>query len=246
VRERGVRFEKVFNFRDVGGYETTDGRNVAWNRLFRADDLSRLDETDAKSFARLGIRTVVDLRRPNEVDEDGRIPQFDGFLYRHVHLMHPLWPRAEFADTAARVDYVIERYRELSIDAADGIGEALRLIAEPDAAPLVFHCIAGKDRTGVVAALTLSLLGVADDDVADDYALSEKAEAAAWNYRASLDPGLIGGRWTHFQICPREAMLGFLDDVRSRHGSIEGYAHDIGVTKEHLAAMRGHLLMTQP
>ena len=74
---------------------------------------------------------------------------------------------------------MIERYRELSTEATAGIGEALRLIADADAAPLVFHCIAGKDRTGVVAALTLTLLGVADDDVADDYALSERAEEAA-------------------------------------------------------------------
>ena len=106
----------------------------------------------------------------------------------------------------------------------------------------MFHCIAGKDRTGIVAALTLSLLGVADDDVADDYALSEWAEEAAWDYRASMDPSLIGGRWTHIQVCPREAMLEFLDDVRARHGSVEGYAADVGVTDEHIAAMRAHLL----
>ncbi len=233
-------FEKVFNFRDLGGYKTTDGRSVTWNRLFRADDLSRLSKTDSDRFARLGIRTVVDLRRPNEVDADGRIPGFDGFTYRHIHLIHPLWPRREFADQAERVAYVMERYRELSIDAAAGFGEALRLIADPDAAPLVFHCIAGKDRTGILAALTLSMLGVGDDDVADDYALSEASEAAYWNYRASLDPAITADR--NFVICPPEAMLGFLDDLRSRHGSIEGYAADIGVTKEHIAAMRGHLL----
>lgn len=240
--ERGVLFEKVFNFRDLGGYKTSDGRSVTRNRLFRADDLSRLSETDSERFARLGIRTVVDLRRTEEIDVDGRIPQFDGFSYRHVHLIYPMWPSREFADTTERVTYLVERYREMSIDAAAGFGEGLRLIADADAAPLVFHCIAGKDRTGILAALTLSLLGVADDDVADDYALSEWAEEAAWDYRASMDPSLIGGRWTHIQVCPREAMLEFLDDVRSRHGSIEEYAADVGVTKDHIAAMRGHLL----
>lgn len=239
--ERGVPFDKVFNFRDLGGYKTSDGRSVTWNRLFRADDLSRLSETDSERFARLGIRTVIDLRRPNEVEADGRIPQFDGFTYRHIHLVHPLWPRGEFADTAERVTYVRERYRELSIDAAAGFGEALRLIADPDVAPLVFHCIAGKDRTGILAGLTLSLLGVADDDVADDYALSEESEAAYWKHRRRQDPTITGRPW-NFVVCPREAMLGFLDDIRSRHGSIEGYAADTGVTKEHIAAMRGHLL----
>ncbi len=240
--ERDVPFERVFNFRDLGGYKTSDGRSVVWNRLFRADDLSRLTEADRERFAQLGIRTVIDLRRPNEVEIDGRIPQYDGFSYRHVHLIHPLWPRAEFRDAADRVRYVIERYRELSTEATAGIGEAMRLIADADTSPLVFHCIAGKDRTGVVAALTLTLLGVADDDVADDYALSERAEEAAWNFRASLDPTLVGGRWTHIEVCPREAMLGFLDDLRSRHGTVENYAAEIGVSKDHIAAMQHHLL----
>jgi protein-tyrosine phosphatase len=237
---RGVTFEKVFNFRDLGGYETADGRHVTWNRLYRADDLSRLNDADSERFAGLGIRTVVDLRRPEEVEIDGRIPQFDGFVYRHVHLVHPLWPQGQFTNAAERVEYLVERYRELSTDAAAGFGEALRLIADPGAAPLVFHCIAGKDRTGILAALTLSLLGVADDDVADDYALSEKSERAYWEYRRRLDPTVTGER--NFVICPREAMLGFFSDLRTRHGSIEGYAHDIGVTKDDIAAMRDHLL----
>jgi hypothetical protein len=72
----------------------------------------------------------------------------------------------------------------MSIEAADGIGEALRLIADPAAAPLVFHCIAGKDRTGMISALTLSLLGVDDETIADDYTLSEAAEESAWAYWA--------------------------------------------------------------
>jgi len=242
VTERGVSFTEVFNFRDLGGYRTADGRTVVWRRLFRSDDLSRLGEADRERFAALAIRTVVDLRRPEEVAVDGRIPEFDGFAYRHVHLVHPYWPRAEFADTPQRARYVVERYRELSVDAGDGIGQALRLTADERAAPLVFHCIAGKDRTGVVSALVLALLGVPDDDIADDYTLSEVAESAYWEYRKRTSPPVQGDRWTHITVSPRTAMLAFLDDLRARHGSIEGYVASVGVTGEHIASMRAHLL----
>ncbi|MGE5829347.1 MAG: tyrosine-protein phosphatase [Micromonosporaceae bacterium] len=239
--ERGVRFENIFNFRDLGGYPTADGRVLRWGRLYRSDDLARLAETDRERFAALGIRTVVDLRRTDEVTSDGRIPQFDGFTYHHLHLPHPYWPAAEFADTADRARYLVQRYHELTTEAADGIGAALRLIADERSAPLVFHCIAGKDRTGVVAALTLSLLGVADADIAADFELSELAEAGYWDYRRRNDPTLTRQRWTHFKVCPGEGMLTFLGELRARHGSVAGYCAAAGVTAEHVDAMRAHL-----
>lgn len=239
--ERRLRFENVFNFRDLGGYSTADGRVLRWGRLYRSDDLARLGELDRARFTALGIRTVVDLRRAEEVAADGRIPQFDGFTYRHVDLPHPYWPPAEFADTTERVRYLVQRYRELTTEAADGIGVALRLIADEHRAPLVFHCIAGKDRTGVLAALALALLGVADDEIAADFALSEISEAGYWDYRKRTDPTLTRRRWTHIQVCPGEGMRGFLDELRARHGSVAGYVAAAGVTADHVAAMREHL-----
>src|SRR2546421_7833212 len=100
--ERSVRLANLFNFRDLGGYSGAAGRSVVWRRLYRSDDLSRLTEAAQPDFSALGIRTVVDLRRPEEVAQDGRIPEFDGYAYRHVHLPHPYWQPAPFPDTAAR------------------------------------------------------------------------------------------------------------------------------------------------
>jgi protein tyrosine/serine phosphatase len=244
MAERAVSFTNVFNFRDLGGYRTTDGRTTRWQRLFRSDDLSRLGDDDRERFESLGIRTVVDLRRPHEIDADGRIPQLHDFSYHHIHLVHPQWPRATFADTGERASYVLERYREMSIEAGDGIGQALRLIADAEAAPLVFHCIAGKDRTGVVSALTLSLLGVPDDDIADDYELSEEAEPKVWAYLARNRPDMQGRVSQHITVNPRQGMLDFLADLRARHGSVAGYAAHVGVTLDHVSALRTHLLTT--
>ncbi|MBX6750467.1 MAG: tyrosine-protein phosphatase [Micromonosporaceae bacterium] len=234
VPDRAIPFSRVFNFRDLGGYPTIDGRTVAWRRLFRSDDLSRLTGDDAERFAGLGIRTVVDLRRPTEVAELGRVPSFAGVDYRHIHLVHQLWPPAEHTGPDDRVAFLIDRYREMAIEAREGIGEALRVIAEADAAPLVVHCIAGKDRTGIVAALTLYLLGVDEDAIIHDYTLSEPADASI---RA-----LLGKEPSRFPAAPAAVMHGFLSWLREHHGSVEAYVKSIGVTDDHITAMRAHLL----
>jgi protein tyrosine/serine phosphatase len=242
MAQRAVAFSNVFNFRDLGGYRTSDGATVRWRRLYRADDLAHLDNEDHERFAELGIRTVVDLRRPNEIEELGRVPEMAGVAYHHVHLVHPKWQLQPFQNTAERTDFVVERYREMSDVSADGFGQALRLIADADRAPLVFHCIAGKDRTGILAALTLSLLGVSDADVIDDYHLSELAEPRAWErYTRLRRPDLLGVI-RPYETSPRAAMAGFLADLRSQHGTVENYAASVGLTADHIAAMRAHLL----
>src|SRR5690606_28608366 len=124
---------------------------------------------------------------------------------------------------------------------AANIGEALRMIAEAERAPLVFHCLAGKDRTGIIAALTLSLIGVPDQIVAEDYALSERAEPLAWMHFSQSKPDLPK-RWTMFTVSPAEAMVAFLNFLRRQHGSIRAYVGATGVTADHIDSMRAHLL----
>jgi hypothetical protein len=139
----------------------------------------------------------------------------------------------------------VDRYLEMADLGAEGIAEALRTVADPGAAPLVFHCLAGKDRTGLVAAFTLHLLGVSDDDVADDYARSELAEAPNWEWQArrrAAGQAPPARRWEEFTISPREAILRFFSRVRQEHGSIPDFLQSIGVTRVHADAMRAHLL----
>ena len=215
-------------------------------RLFRADDLCRLQGEDLDRLTRLGVRTVVDLRRPAEVDARGRIPEAAGRTYSNVHVRHADWQPADFTAPDARTAYLVERYLEMADLGADGIGAALRLVAEPHAAPLVFHCVAGKDRTGLVAAFTLYLLGVSDEDIADDYALSELAEEPNWYWYAERQPHIRPKAWLQFAVSPRQAMLGFFDRLRATYGTIEEYLAGTGVTGEHVAAMRAHLLTGSP
>jgi hypothetical protein len=234
VLERAIPFTAIYNFRDLGGHATADGRTVAWRRLFRSDDLSRLTIVDADQFAALRIRTVIDLRRPTELAERGRVPEFTGVDHHHAHLVYPPWQLVEHVDLADRIAYLAARYEEMATAGGEGIGTALRLIADAGRAPAVVHCLVGMDRTGIVAALALSLLGVPDETVAADYALSE---AAAPALQAAHNYGPFP-----FPTTPPQAMLSFLAQLRAEHGSIEAYAKSIGVTDDHVAALRAHLL----
>ncbi|GIJ44352.1 hypothetical protein Val02_12380 [Virgisporangium aliadipatigenens] len=240
MTERAITFENIFNFRDLGGYKGLDGRTVRSGLLYRADELCRLSGDDLATFADLGIRTVIDLRRPDEIASRGRV--FEGpHRYQHAHLVHPDWPDFE-GDTQARIDFLRARYVEMCEHGGEAIGASLRTVADPEALPLVFHCQAGKDRTGLVAAFTLYLLGVSEDDIADDYALSELAEEPTFEYHAARGATFGDRRWERFTVAPREVIPALFAALRERHGSIEGYLASIGVSDAHVAVLRRELL----
>jgi protein-tyrosine phosphatase len=237
---RSLVFSATFNFRDLGGYASQDGRTVRWRRLFRSDSLHRLGEPDRAAFAELGVRTVVDLRRPGEVTRDGRVP-YDGLTYHHIHPEHEVWRASSFADGQSLGRWLADRYLDLARDGAAGLGRALRVIADPQAAPVVVHCVAGKDRTGVVCALTLSLLGVADEDIAADYALSTAASEQFTAWLRSTYPD-VPDLPAPFLASPAEAMMLFLADLRLRYGSVAQYAESAGLTPAEVDALRDNLL----
>jgi protein tyrosine/serine phosphatase len=239
--DRTLPFTTAFNFRDVGGYLGHDGRMVRWRRLFRSDSLHRLDRGDAEAFAALGVRTVIDLRRPHEVTRDGRVPEYAGLGYRHIHPEHQDWDEIPYEEKLGVARYLANRYHDLAEQGAAGISTAVGVIADEAAAPVVVHCVAGKDRTGVVCALTLSVLGVSDEDIATDYALSTAASARFTEYlRTRKVPTQRIPR--PYLSSPAEAMLTFLKELRERHGSAEGYLLAAGLEPERLESLRAHLL----
>ena len=242
---RNLPFSNAYNFRDVGGYAGLDGRRVRWRRLFRADSLHRIADADAETFAELGIRTVIDLRRPFEVEKFGRVADDHGVDYHNLVLRHVDWEEVGHPEETLHERWLADRYLNFAEDGREGIADSLRLIADPAAAPVVVHCMAGKDRTGTVCALTLSLLGVSDEDIAADYALTTEAMRPLTEYLLRTSPETVSGN-EHMFDSPAEAMHLFLDDLRALHGSVESYAREIGITDAELATLRSHLLTDQP
>jgi protein tyrosine/serine phosphatase len=238
---RHLGFSATYNFRDVGGYLGLDGRQVRWRRLFRSDALHRLGEADAEAFAQLGVRTVVDLRRPFEIERYGRVAERPGLDYRNLVLKHIDWEEVEHPDDVVHERWLADRYVNFAEDGREAILSSLRVIADPGLAPVIVHCMAGKDRTGTVCALALALLGVSDEDIAADYALTTSAMRSLTAYLMEKHPSAVLGN-EHMFDSPPGAILMFLDDLRQRHGSVEGYVREIGLTDAEIASMRAHLL----
>jgi protein tyrosine/serine phosphatase len=160
-------------FRDLGGYRTEDGREVRRGRVYRSCALVELTEADVRVLRdRMNLRTVIDLRDKTEISQNGLGPLGKSSIrYYHVSVIDlPL-------DNSNVRSGLVGRYRQIAEVGAARIVRVMHILANPNSHPVVFHCTAGKDRTGVVAALLLSLLGVELDEIVNDYCWSEHERA---------------------------------------------------------------------
>lgn len=235
---RFVALEQVFNFRDLGGLTTADGRRVRTGRVFRSDQFGVATEADFDVLVdKIGLKTVVDLRFPAEIAPAGSFVTDRGVDVVNLELKHIRWDRIgrDLSKEPSPVPFLVERYSAMIETGADTIKKTLDLMC--DATPMVFHCMAGKDRTGIIAGVALSLLGVSAEDVAADYALTKRGMARYQAWLASegttnLDPMAI--------VPEAEAMLGLLSGIERGFGTVEQYARAIGFTRSD--DLKTHLL----
>ena len=241
--DRSIRFGCVFNVRDLGGLPTLDGRTVRRGVVYRGDGVHRLHGDDLESARALRLRTVIDLRTADEV-ERGRFPveryQVD---WHHLPVLRRIWSDDDLVATTDAADFLRDRYLEMLVGGRASISAAVELVAT--GAPALFHCAAGKDRTGVVAAVILGLAGVGADDITADYHASAGATEAFVDWLAVEFPQAMDAMTSQppeYLEAPAEAMHGFLEEVDARHGSMEGLAEHLGITGDTVARLRATLL----
>jgi len=245
--ERHVPFAAgAFNVRDLGGLHTIAGDTVRRGVAYRADGLHRLPVEEIERLSSLGVRTVVDLRTVGEIDAAASLAA-DGIAVVHLPVLREVWPQDAFGSDAATdaVTFLVERYLEMLEEGAPAIAAIFDLLAAEASRPLAFHCSAGKDRTGVIAALLLSLLGVPDDDIAEDYTTSAVAMEKLVEWVRSQRPeaaDAMAQQPAVFLACPPEAMHVFLARIRERWGSVERYLDSIGVTAPTRTSVRSAFL----
>ena len=239
---RHIAHDVVFNLRDLGGYQTADGRTVRWGVVFRGDGLHRLSADDC---AALGLATVLDLRTEHEINQRGRL-EVDGIDWHHLPVLQTIWDPSWATDEALSAErFLADRYLVMLAEGAEALGAALRVLADPERLPAAFHCAAGKDRTGVLAALVLSLLGVDDDTIAADYGLSRMSMERLVEWVRETYPDVYDAMIEQpaaFRDAPEGAMHLFLADLREMHGSVEAYAASVGAGPEVLEGLRRNLL----
>lgn len=174
---RILDMEGTTNFRDLGGYHTTDGQQVKWRRVFRSARWLQLTDEDVDTIEDLGIETVVDFRQskdaeefPNRLPEDIVYKQLPVFEDTPMSVRRVVFNRHRLLDVfrSVYIDHIVER-------GAPTFGKLMRLLMDEKNLPLVFHCTAGKDRTGMAAALILTVLGVPREVVLKDYLLTNRA-----------------------------------------------------------------------
>src|ERR1019366_5162239 len=225
--DRLIALEGAVNFRDLGGYTTVDGQRTRWRVMFRADGLGELTEADLAIMRELGIRTVVDLRSGHEVEQSRFDVEAHPVDFHHFPFINQL-PDVEQWDR--RPGLLGAQYKEMLDDAAPQITGALEVLTAPDSRPAVFHCTAGKDRTGLLSALVLSLLGVPEETVVADYALSGAAMA---RLRAKLTvkypdgKGFIADSDVLFSADPSN-MVALFAHLRAGYGTVAEYAAQVG------------------
>jgi protein tyrosine/serine phosphatase len=241
---RHLELAGCFNFRDLGGYQTSDGGRIRWKQLYRADGLTQLSDQDCSVLTELGLATVIDLRTADEVDTRGRFPvETVEVDYHHLPLSDRIPGTEEIRDWG-EPQFVVARYRELLSGGAPSIARAIELLASPGSLPAVFHCSAGKDRTGVLAAVVLGCLGVPDGSIVEDYALSaigtaRLMESLRAEYADSVEE-VEKYAAAILRVMPG-SMEGFIAHVRSEFGGFPQLAQRLGVVPA-VAALREQIV----
>jgi protein-tyrosine phosphatase len=229
-----------FNLRDLGGMTAGDGRSVRSGMLFRGASLHRLEPAHHDLLAELEIATAIDLRTGEEVGH-GTYSSV-GATVHHLPMFAATPTFEEPIDDPATA--LVDAYLWMLGEAGPAISAALGLLEDPASYPAVVYCAAGKDRTGVLVAIVLDLLGVPRDRIAADYARSDVPSQALRDWRAALDPGRRDPVPAGIYRAPADAMPRFFVALETRFGSLDAYLTGVGIpVAQTRTALRENLLV---
>lgn len=181
---RRLPLRSINNLRDLGGYQTADGRTVRWHTLYRAGHLGKLNERDQRHLTALNLHTIIDFRSAEEKQRDpDRLPLQDVQVIELPILdegnstmmkdMRRRYDNNDFDGLDTNL-VMVNTYRQLALEFTAEYGRFLQAVSQAAGKPLLWHCTAGKDRAGFAAALLLKVLGVDFDTIQQDYLLSGK------------------------------------------------------------------------
>lgn len=233
---RHLDWEGLRNVRDLGGLRTRDGRVTCWGRVVRSEAPELLTERGVRALREYGIRTILDLRDP--LERPPQPPRIAGISALHVSVLD-LADRAFFAALPAGTS-IHSRYRELLERWPSRFAQAFSTLAGAQRGGVLIHCQAGRDRTGLIAALLLSLAGVEAQLIAQDYALSAARLAPHFEGAGTPPPAGIAPRaWLRgSNVSPSRAILDLLDGF-----DVRGYLLAAGCSEAVLDAAVGRLLV---
>lgn len=242
-----LAWEGCLNVRDLGGLPTEDGRRIREGVVVRSDNVRRLTDVGWRSLADHGVRRIVDLRWPEELAEDA--PRDVDIEVVHVSVLGPAFDADYVAELDAHlhaVDDVTDHYAWSYVDFLeryrDRFGTAFAAVADADGT-VVVHCMGGKDRTGLVAALLLRLAGVGTETIGDDYALSAGNLAPAtaeWIDAAEDDVERAKRR--KLSGTPAAGMVRTIEEIERRYGDVASYLREAGLSEAQVTRLEERLV----
>ncbi|MFN8528648.1 MAG: tyrosine-protein phosphatase [Anaerolineae bacterium] len=233
----------ALNVRSLHGFSNAHGLEIHSNAFYRADSLHRLTAEGQRALIDAGVTTIIDLRSASEIATAAYTlidPLASGWC--HIPLMAL---SSDDPGTPAPVPDSLETlYRFFIDDCQPAFRQIFAAIADARPGAVLFHCTAGKDRTGMVAALLLSLVGVDDETIADDYSLSAAnitpiVEVMREQFRQA---GVLFATFDDLMGSSRETMLETLAYLREHYGDAAGYLRHIGITPEQIDRITARLL----
>ncbi|MEP5569840.1 MAG: tyrosine-protein phosphatase [Halioglobus sp.] len=255
---RLLNFEGIDNFRDLGGYATSDGKTVKWGKLFRSANFSETSRADQKVLDSLALKSLVDFRSAAEKEEEPNqlpksppfevieIPTMDGGDNSVGEEIMARFKSGDFADFDPD-RFMIDANRQFTSTFTPQFSEFMQIVLDAQGQPIVWHCSAGKDRTGFAAAILLRILGVPQDVVMQDYMLSREYSLAARKKELMLVRVLQGEEAADkiaVLLGVEEAWLeAAFEAIDEQYGSFDNYVHQaLGLDETDIAHLRDTLL----
>ncbi len=243
--DRHTPFNGCFNFRDIGGYPTTDGQQVRWGRFYRAGRQDRMTSEDLAQLKKLGIKTQIDLRKADEIADQGTGPLVQqGATHHHLSVI-PTGGLEKLSQLVGDTGISGKRYLGYLEFGPETWLQLFNILADAHSAPMVLHCTAGKDRTGVSTAFLLSVLGVSREIIEADYLLTNNdvdRQVAFIEQTVGLPAGMSRTDMQRAAGVPETAMHDFLNGLDERWGGALGYLQSIGLDDGTFDAVRANFL----
>jgi len=244
-RSRDLDWDGCLNVRDLGGHRTKDGGETRYGAVVRADSIRQLTDAGWASAVDYGVRTIVDLRTDFELEADppAELP-VDVVHVAFFQEDEEAFAEVDAASRAAADNVAATRavYLVFLDRFGENVAAAIAAVAHAPEGAVVVHCMGGKDRTGLVTAFLLHIAGVDDEQIAADYAISEKRlqpRHAAWLAEAGTEAERE--RLRRVASTPAASMVGVLEELERRCGSVEAFLRASGQTDEDLRLARERL-----
>ena len=269
--DRVIHLKGTSNTRDIGGYETSDGRTLRWRQIIRSDNLSRLTARDFQKLEEMGLKTIIDLRTERE-NEQGPTewqgenpPDIYHFPIGRAdndwfNKQRKMLKSNRFTERQS-MEHMVNGYRMIADEGLPSYQELMALVLDESNWPILIHCNAGKDRAGIATMLILEALGVDRETIMEDFLLTntvsrteEKAGILSKerkNYGNRPGSGMGGGRgpsanaWFPIVGVAPEMLEAFYSEADEQYGSIDALLTEIGVDQEARGALAASLT-TEP